>query len=320
MFAIDKNLFMIICHKNLDQVLRLAKKLITQNSDVIVHIDSTVSDTEYNSFIAQQKSIENLYVADKRIKGRLDDRSLVDIVFIMINCVKSKGLKYKYYALLSGQDYVIKPVGKINKELFDNYPLPFIDCTPYDRNNWVYYKFSQTPGLIRLNKFVSDNFSRKNPIRKFLKLFIIISKKTISLLKLSIYDKSRKYNIRLYGGSAWWILPDVAVDYIYSEYLKSNTASNICLISYTPEETFFQTMAMMSPVKDLVKVNPIEQVGQNCKTWAYFSDDDKPFKGHPYVFTKKEFEKIKDSDCWFARKFDIKTDSEIFNLIDNNLL
>lgn len=316
----NKNLFMIMCHKNLDQVLLLAKKLITSESDVVIHIDSFVSDSEVNAFMQLSKDIPNLYITDKRIHGVLDRRSLVDIVFIMINYVKSKGLCYKYYCLLSGQDYPIKPIDKINKELSKCYPEPFIDCTPYDKNNWIYHKFLFTPTLLKFHQLISDEFSPKNPIRKILRLSEIIIKKLCSLLKITSYDKLTKNGIALYGGSAWWILPDIAIEYIWNEYSIATETVNYLLSTYTPEETFFQIMVMMSPVRNSVAINPPDKVDQNCKTWAYFSDVDKPFKGHPYVFTVKEFEKIKYSRFWFARKFDMKTDAEIIGLIDQQLL
>ena len=123
MATVDKkNLFMIMCHKNLSQVSRLLKHLITSRSDVVLHIDASVPDEEYKAFVEEHKTTDNLYIADKRIKGILDDRTLVDIVFIMLDCVKSKGPDYQYYALLSGQDYAIKPIDTINTNSGSNDP------------------------------------------------------------------------------------------------------------------------------------------------------------------------------------------------------
>lgn len=124
----------------------------------------------------------------------------------------------------------------------------------------------------------------------------------------------------LYGGSAWWILPDVAIKYIYKEYKDNSDVVKMLLETYTPEETFFQIMTMRSPVKNQVEINPKDMVAQNCKTWAYFSDEGKPFKGHPYVFTIDEFDKLKKSGYWFARKFDSEQDMEIINKIRQELL
>ena len=96
----NKNLYMIMCHKNLDQVLLLAKTMLTTDSDVVVHVDSSVSDKDYISFLNATKDIPNLYVTEERIHGVLDTRTLVDIVFIMLSYVKKKNLSYKNYCLL----------------------------------------------------------------------------------------------------------------------------------------------------------------------------------------------------------------------------
>ena len=123
--------------------------------------------------------------------------------------------------------------------------------------------------------------------------------------------------IPLYGGSAWWALPDVAMDYILSEYTANPPYVSALLGTNTPEETFFQIMTMRSPVKDLVHINPADMTEQNCKTWAYFSDVGKPFKGHPYIFTVNEYQKLIASDAWIARKFDSAVDSEILDMLDS---
>ena len=312
---------MIMCHKNLEQVFCLAKHLTTSQSDVVVHIDASVNDNDVHTFIGLCKSFSNIYITNDRIKGSIDDRSLVDIVFIMIQFVKDKGLKYDYYALLSGQDYPIKPINYINSVLEMNYPKPFIDCTPYDKNNWIQHKFcsKQMRYLNRIDRNINVRFNN-SLLRYSLKLPVKALKVVCPLFKMSLYDKLKRANILPYGGSAWWILPDIAVDYIFEKYIEQSTEVKLLLLSRTPEETFFQTILMSSPVNDLVEINPTYQKEQNCKTYAYFTDIDKPFCGHPYILTIKEYDKLKFSDCFFARKFDIKKDKEVIRLIEERLL
>ena len=315
-----KTLYMVMCHKNLNQVIMLLDSLASVDNDIVVHIDSYVSDNEYNDFCENVKFRSNVFIADTRLHGVLDDRSLVDIVFAMLDRVEKENLKYEYYCLMSGQDFPIKPLAFIKDELEKNYPMPFIDCTPYDKDNWVFHKFKSRYSIIRFNSFLSYKFSKKNPIRKVLRAFAVFAQKVAEKTKHSSYELLAKKGVDLYGGSAWWILPDVAINYIYNEYKENSEIVKMLLETYTPEETFFQIMTKRSPVKDKVEINPKDMVAQNCKTWAYFSDEGKPFKGHPYVFTINEFDKLKKSDCWFARKFDIEQDMEIVGKICKELL
>jgi len=79
-------------------------------------------------------------------------------------------------------------------------------------------------------------------------------------------------------------------------------------------------MTMKSPVANLVDVNPKEMVAQNCMTYAYFSDKDKPFKEHPYIFTVDDYSKIISLPHLFARKFDETVDAKVLDLIDDKIL
>lgn len=107
------NAFLIMCHKNPDQVIRLAKVCKTSNTDVFIHVDNCMSNSQYDKLKTLSKK-EGFVVADKRLQGQLDHRSLVDIVMILIQTAieyeKTKKIKYEYFALLSGQDYLIKPM------------------------------------------------------------------------------------------------------------------------------------------------------------------------------------------------------------------
>lgn len=312
-----KNLFMIMCHKNPKQVIRLAERLISAESDVVLHADSNMPKDEYSVLKNYALGKSNVYLTDERIHGVLDDRSLVDIVFLMIKCVKSKGLSYGYYCLLSGQDYPVKSVDYINRELKASYPTPYIDCTPYDRNNWVYHKFSGNKSYYLLNKKIERKFPKNGTLpRRILKSFALLYKKASILAHRTHYHQLTKNGVELFGGSAWWILSDVIIDYIYGEYSGSAPVVASLLETSTPEETFFQIMAMRSPLKDKIQLNPKDMVLQNCKTYAYFFDDNKPFVGHPYIFTDAEFDKLKNTDFWFARKFDITVNEKILDLLD----
>ncbi len=314
--------YMIMCHKNAQQVLRLAKKLISSKSDVIIHADSTLSDDEYNVLSEASASMDGIYLTERRLHGVLDSRSLVDIAMEMVISIykvqETENKHYKYFALLSGQDYPIKPLNHINSKLDSSYPKPFIDCTPYDSTNWIYHKFKGNNFVHNFKRKINELFPhRRNIIRKFLVLLYLILSKVVEILPINDYHKLMRLDIELYGGSAWWILPDIVINFIRYEYESQSDLMKLLLNSNTPEETFFQIMTMRSPVKNLVEINPKDMVLQNCKTWAYFSDDGKPFKGHPYIFTENEFDKLATSDCWFARKFDMNVDEKIFDMLDN---
>lgn len=317
------NALMIMCHKNPKQVIRLALRCHTKNTDIIIHCDSVMNDNDYNLISDFQQETSGIYLTKKRMHGVLDTRSLVDIAMQMVDCAKNVEVQedkhYDYFLLCSGQDYVIKSMDYIERQLNFSYPRPFIDCTPYSSDNWVYYKFNTNPVVIKYKNFITYNV-KKGVLRKIFRATQIVFDMFLKAIGTVSFKKLKNAGVELYGGSAWWILPDKAVNYINEEYNKQDEIQELLLDrSITPEETYFQIMAMRSPVKNQVEVNSIDMVEQNCKTWAYFSDAGKPFKGHPYIFTKNEFERIKNSKFWFARKFDESVDSDIMDMIDKEI-
>ena len=309
------NAVMIMFHKNIEQVLRLVSACSSPETVIILHIDK-----KYNLDSAQLEQLarmDRVFLTDTRFSGVLDTRSLVDIAMEMVKKAKDVekllGIHFRYYLLLSGQDYLIKPISYINDALRNAYPEPLIDCTPHAPDNWIYHKFRYCPLVYSMSPAVD---SAAGPLRIFLKVVRRLAAISARALRLDDFHRFQREGISIYGGSAWWSLPDVAIDYILSEYDAAPDYVTALLNTNTPEETFFQIMTMRSPVKELVHINPPDMVAQHCKTWAYFSDVGKPFKGHPYIFTAAEYDRLIASDFWIARKFDSTVDSEILDMLD----
>lgn len=156
--------FILICHKDAVQIIRLIKKIKTSRTDIFLHADQEMNRSEYANLATFVEDHEGVYMVQHRIHGMLDHRSLVDITMSCIelaNMVETKENKhYKYYALLSGQDYPIKPISWVEKELDTVYPKAFIDCTSYSKSNWVGKKFDRNSWLISYRNWI---LSHTNP-------------------------------------------------------------------------------------------------------------------------------------------------------------
>lgn len=306
-----------MAHKNISQIVRLIRSISSDDFHVFVHLDSKMSLTDLEIKSIQDCS-DNVFLSSRRISGSLDSRSLVEIVFSLIECAKENEIEcdvhYSYFALLSGQDYPIKEKEFIADYLKRNYPTPLIDCTPYDESNWVYNKFNLVQ-FVSLDRYINAKMKR-GILRKLIKLPLVITSKILSKGKTAWYKHFSSYGYGLYGGSAWWILPDQVISFILDEVKSNSKKIQKLKTTYTPEETFFQIMTMASPLSESVVVNPIDMVAQNCMTYAHFSDEGKPFMGHPYILTKDDYPKLKSMPQLFARKFDMEVDEDIFNLID----
>lgn len=307
---------LIMAHKNVEQTFRLIQRLKTDKSDIFIHCDRRW-DEGFDYF----NKIDYCYCCENRYYSNLDEWSLVEAELELLKYARNKD-NYNYYILLSAQDYPLISIEKIIEELKNVYPKPFIDCTPWDLNNWVKLKFQSNIYFFKVSRYINKKVNQSY-IRKSLKVIPFLIFKLIDLFS-NPYKRLMKENVRLYGGSAWWILPDGIIDFILSEIEKDEDYIRELSRTITPEETFFQIMSMRSPLKDMVTVNHKDMVLQNCKTYAYFFSATKKFMGHPYTFQKNEEDRKilweKRDSFYFARKFDIDIDRTILDYIDKYML
>lgn len=135
----DKIAVLILCHKNPGQIKRLLSAVNHPQIDCYLHLDKKmqISD-EQIKLLKQQGST----ICSKRISCYLDDWSLCEAELGLLT--EAKKIGYRYYILLSGQDYPIKPVRDFVSLLYKTYPKPYIHTIRYSDGNWVKEKFNHT--------------------------------------------------------------------------------------------------------------------------------------------------------------------------------
>ena len=315
--------YLIICHKNPNQVLRLIDRLSQGEGDVFVHIDQDAPQDMVSQLSAHCKGNKCFLVHD-RLHGGLDCRRMIDIT---MNCIKEArmhaaqaGKQYRYFLLLSGQDYPIVPAAQIEEQLSRIYPAPILDCTKAEYGNWVAKKFERNRYLVHYRDFVLNR--SRGPLRFLLQTFGVLQRLVLRLCGATTMQRMARENISLFGGSAWWILPDTLAEKIFTEYgAKTKLSETILEESVTPEETYFQTMAMQTAFSSRIHLNGPQDTAQNCKTYADFGGrSGRPPVCHPYILTSADFDRLKASGCWFARKFDEQVDTSLMDRIDSELL
>ncbi len=310
-----KHAILIIAHKNLEQLVHLIQSLEHNCIDVYVHIDKKWKLND-DGFQKIQEAGPNCQICKKRLSGFLDTWSLCQIAIELMKEAKANG-EYGYYYLLSGQDYPIKPIPYIVDYLDKNYPRPIIDCTPMRKDNWIYsgFKWIRFHSYYRLVERITQN----RAMRKALLLPAYAVQYIVTKVVGSPYKKLQKAGCDLYGGSAWWALPNTIVDLVIQEVEHNTDIVRAFKIKNTPEETFFQTMAMRSELRDQISLNDPYEVLQNCMTYAYFFDENHEATGHPYALTMDNYQMLRERKELFARKFDVQSE-ELIERIDRDIL
>ena len=313
-----KHAVLIMAHKNKEQLIRLIKSLACPDFDIFVHPDShwKLSKKDLSDI---ENCAENVFICSKRLHGKLDDWSLIQIALNLIDEAMGTGKNYSYFLLLSGQDYPIKSKEYILSFLKEHYPLPMIHCESYEDEYWVRSKFM----LVRwMNKIENIHKSMKPGILRKLKVLpYVIAEKIESRFYGTPYDRLKKYKLKLYGGSAWWILPADVIHYINQVRKEQPRLIKEYGRTHTPEETFFQTMTMSSPYAErLINIPDIYdnkvRGDMPCMTYANFITPTKSFCGHPHIITAEDFDRIMAKKALFARKFDVNVDETVLDMID----
>ncbi len=319
-----KTAYLINCHKNIKHVSRLAHRIHSENNHIFIHVDKKASPEVYESLLSYTSDLKNCYISEKRINGKLDDRSLVDIVMTLISDAKQvaerNSIHYSYFVNMSGQDYLIKPINYIESNLENNYPDIYMHYRDAESADCVERKFNRNKALIRYRNLILK--CKIKIIRKPLQALGVLMRRILKLLGQTAGQRIIKKGWKYYQGSAWWIFPDCVIDAIEKIYYSPTEFSSIMIDeSTTPEETYFQSVVMHLFFSDNQKTNTQKMNIQNLKTYVDFGDlSNRPIVHHPYIITMDDYDKLLQSDCWFARKFDESVDPHIIDKIDNTIL
>lgn len=212
--------YMIMCHKNPNQVNRLISKLQSDNSVCFVHVDSQADFMPEN--------IVGRVLIEKRYHGIWGNYSLVQISNELMRCAKeyenANGVHFRYFCLLSGQDYPLKKTASIQEELQKSYPIPYIDCTPCAKGNWVYNGSKHAVWWNTTNEIINRWFPKPSVMRKLIKS-PVLAMDLIARNWMNSRIKLSKNHVGLYGGSQWWILPDTMVNFLMETALNFTKAN-----------------------------------------------------------------------------------------------
>lgn len=279
---------LIICHKNPKQVNLLINALQDSDFDFYVHPDKKTNIEK--ELIAKP----NVFIVPKeqQVNVQWAQISMVDATLELLKHALIK--KYDYYLLLSGQDLPIRSVFKIKTKLSEN-----------PKTNYIHFSPSYQQGGVK------NNFDKRNDIYY---PQAIIGKKLWQRITRRIYVEltggyhrtfkwfKRQHQYKFYFGSQWWCLNRETIEWMMGYLQKHDEFYHYYVNCTCSDESFFQTLFMMSPFAN------------NRKSYLHYVD----WPDHansPKKLTIDDYEKIISSDKLFARKIDLSTDKLIIEKI-----
>ncbi len=312
--------YIILAHKNPDQIKRLVLRLNTEGTSFFIHIDKKSNNKIYENIVDDLSPLSNVYFL-KRFKIFWGDFSIVKATIEGIKEIFKTNTSFDWLILLSGQDYPLKSNSKIQETLLLNEGKLFISHCNYpikpganeaitDTERIDYYHFNICNMRLVFPGKLAANTANKYRLKKYilLRLFSFMWSCFVFLFPIK-----RKFieGFTPYIGSQFWCLPKESVEYIH-KFIQQNSAF-VNFFNYVDiaDEIFFQTILLNSKFKERVVNNNL-----------FYIDWENPNPRYPRVFIKSDFEKLVSSSTskLFARKFDMTRDTNILDMIDQKIL
>jgi hypothetical protein len=297
--------YLIISHKNPQQLLRLINRLRGIGNKFYIHIDIYSNQNEFEELIFG----EDICFIENRFNCIWAHYNFVlaTIELMKVSLVNRIGAKL---VLLSGQCYPIKKREQLEEIILEDKNSSFIQITKPSWNDFHR----------RINEYRFD-LSNKRFDYIYLKTFNLHSIKLmlrgkISLINLGLLLIKRKFalNLDFFGGSAWWVL-NYELSLKFLDYYKRNKRKIDSFFKYShcPDEFFFQTI-----INHLLNEDD-NQIIYDSVTYVNWT---RPNTVLPVTFEKDDINELQNLDNLklFARKFDYDIDIQIMDLIDSNIL
>lgn len=282
--------YLLLCHKNEEQVETLIDQLSSDNVDFYIHIDKKSC-----CFLLQERS--NVFILPQ--KDRVDIRwatySMIRAELNLIGFVLKSQRQYDYIGLLSGQDFPVKTNQFIEDFLTKNMGEEFIEVI--DHSDIRFHRY-----LKRTNVYYPEFLQKRSSVSKIARKIYMILTGYPSTAK--VFSRSNPMDFEFEFGSQWWLLSYDCIKWIDC-FLRQHR--EYCLYfshAMTPDECFFQTLLVASPFNQQIR---------DRVTYLEWNDD----QNHPKSIDKNVVDQLINSERYlFCRKIDdIEIAKEIVQIL-----
>ncbi len=281
--------YLIIVHKDPEQLFRLIRALIYKDEEFFIHIDKKCDIKPFVDSLSLLKDQRVHLIKDRQAVRLAGSYSHTESIVKSLLEIFSKPCDFDYLILLSGQDYPIKSNELIHAFLNKNKGKEFVE-----HMSLLTFRGDEMKG--RLRRYTGYFFYEFGLMGRFLNL-------AGRLLPRKQFPKG----YAPYYGSTYWRITRECAAFLVEFINKNPKFMHFFRFSYCSDECLFQTIVLNSPFGTNVVNSSLTYLDWSTGL-------------HPKVLTHENFNKLRDSDALFARKFDIYKDSKVLDLIDVKLL
>lgn len=273
--------YVILAHQLPQQLVRLVDRLEAPGATFLIHINRRSDDAILDAARAGLAGRADV-VFLRRHRLHWGGFGHVAATVEGLDELDRRSTKYDYVALLTGQDYPIKPPNEIQRTLAGAGGRSFI---VHDR-----LPGGLEDGMKRITHWHERRIGRPRGWHLCLPL-------------------RRRFPDRMeaWGGSSYWWLSREAAEHVRAWIASHPRAYRFFRHVDVPDEILFQTILMNSPLRDAVINDELRVVDWTRRPmpWTFRADDLTMLRGSPKLV---------------ARKFDMTVDTAILDLVDRELL
>ena len=287
MDSMPRTAFLLQVHKNPEQVNGFINQLVSgHQADIYIHVDKRSRE----EFEAGLHAGPRITLLKESIECEWGDISQVNATLLLIREALASNQNYDFLCLRSGQDLMVNPGFK--QFLRENRNKIFLSYRKMERDELGLMK-------IRWPKASRKRYTTPHPIRLFRRGLLSLSRKGVNLFP---NKKKWKEEFSFYKGSQWFTIPVETARYIIDFIEENKWFHEYFTHTLVPDESYFQTLLMNSPYRDLV-------VNSNL----YFVKWGETLSGRnsPQTLSEADIPAIERSGGFFARKFDSMMDPAI---------
>jgi hypothetical protein len=298
--------YFIQSHKNPEQICRLVRviKKSSPNSQVLINHDFSTSYLDLKSL----SNFSGIDLIKRKKSARRGDSSILEIYLNAIDWLFKHGSEFDWLICLSGQDYPTQPISEIENFLsiteydgFIHYHDLLLEESNWSKKNLKRY-FAQYISLPESTSWVLQKYSSK--IKRYTPLIIRWDYSLIGLEAKTLFNDK----FICYRGWYWNTLSKTCVKFLIDYLREHPEVLRYYKRTIAPEESIIQTVLVNSKRFNLYRDN---------KRYVDYPAD---LKGYARLLTVEDYSKITNGDFHFARKFDMKQDCKILDMLDAKIL
>jgi hypothetical protein len=282
-----KLVHLILAHdpSGLHQLERFINRLYHDDAVFYIHVDLK---TDISLFVDQFKLYSKVKFISNRVNVKWAGYSMIEAELNSFQEIVEAVPDFDYLNLLSAYSYPIKPIQEFHDFLANNLGKAFMDCLDVN-TEW-------TEAIARVEQYHLVNFNF--PGKYFLE----------NLINKLLPKRKVPFNMIVKGRSQWFTISRKHIEYVLNELKTKKTIEKFFKLTWGPDELLFQTLLFNSPFQHDIINNNLRYIDWSEK------------RKNPKTFVSADFDRIMQSNQFFARKFDSNIDSNILDLIDQRIL